>query len=220
MSESPTLSTVSTALELAREHLRLTAHVSLQIIQMLNLQDLEVAEFMERLERQRQDLEIAKTATADAQPDELERVARQQFKLEATKQALKTFDNSANILAGSILQIVQQGMSRVHGSIKTYPNKGRNIAGVSLCDLVWQGRNQAMHYETTATRADWSAVFSMLDIVQPGTFSLLPPYESRAKAIFGLLGWHSYSVYEEDLKFLLLGRQDSEESPPTINAAN
>lgn len=168
MNESLDLSTVFTALEiqseLAGEHVRLTGHVSLQVIQMLNLQDLEVAQFLARLERQCQDLEIAKIATANAQPDEVKRVARQQAKLEATKQALRTFENSANILAGSILQIVQQGMSSVHGSIKAYPNKGRNISGVSLCDLVWQGRNQAMHYETTATRADWRTVFSTLNV--------------------------------------------------------
>lgn len=218
MSQSPT--TLEVQKEIAREHLVLTGHVSLQIIQMLNFQGLEVAEFMERLERQRQDLAIAETVTTSAQPDELARVARQQLKLEATRQALRTFDNSANILAGSILQIVQQGMSRVHGSIRTYPNKGRNVAGVSLCDLVWQGRNQAMHYETTATRADWSVVFSVLDAIQPDTFSLTPPYESRAKAIFDLLGWQSYSVYEEDLKSLLLGCQCDEESSPTANAAS
>lgn len=221
MIEPPTPSTASldpaTQDEHAREYLRLTADVSLQIIQMLNLQDQEVEHFKGRLDRQHRDFIIAKIVTADDRPDEQERVDRQQLKLEATQQALKTFDNSANILAGSILQIVQQGMSGVHGSIKKYPNKGRKIAGVNLCDLVWQGRNQAMHYETTATRADWKNVFLILGIAYPGTFSLTPPYKSYAKAIFDLLGWQSYSVYEEDLQTLLLGTQNSKEPNPKAN---
>lgn len=45
MSQSPT--TLEVQKEIAREHLVLTAHVSLQIIQTLNFQGLEVAEFME-----------------------------------------------------------------------------------------------------------------------------------------------------------------------------
>lgn len=199
--------------ELVQDYSVLTGHVSLQVIQMLNLQDLETSQFIERLERQHQDLVVAKAASVDAQPDELLRVARQQYKLEATKKAIMTFESSASILAGSILQIVQQGMSRVHSSIWTYPHKGRTIHGVSLCDLVWQGRNQAMHYETTAKRADWSAVFANLNVAMPSAFSIAPPYVSRAKSIFDLLGWGSYSVYERDVKSLLLGCRDSEEQP-------
>ncbi|QVK31847.1 hypothetical protein [Pseudomonas syringae] len=130
MSQSQT--TLEVKKEIAREHLILTGHVSLQIIQTLNFQGLEVAEFMERLERQRQDLAISEMVTTSARPDELASVARQQLKLEATRQALRTFHNSVNILAGSILRVVLQGMSRLNGSIRTYPNKGRNVAGGSL----------------------------------------------------------------------------------------
>ena len=99
-------------------------------------------------------------------------------------------------------------MSFVHSKIQTYPHLGRKVAGVDMRDLVWQGRNQAMHYETTAKRADWRGVFGILDTAKPGRFSLEPPYESRAKDIFELLGWQSHAIYEADIRTLLLGNQD------------
>lgn len=224
MCEKPSISTVNSVLELqmerTRDYIKLTDEVSLRLIQMLNLQDLEITSFIERLERQRQDLEIAEIVSADAQPEELERVSRQRLKLDATTQALRTFENSANILAGSVIQIAQQGMSIVHGSIKTYPYTGRKVAGSNMRDLVWQGRNQAMHYETTATRADWKAVFAILDKANPGGFSLRPPYKSHAKAIFDLLGWQSHAVYVADMHALLLGSQASKESDSAASCAS
>lgn len=181
------------------DYLKLTRDVSRELIQMLALQDEEIRRFEERLERQCQDLKIAERATTDGLPDELERVERQRSKLEATKQALRTFESSANILAGSIFQIAKQGMSIAGKKAKGYSNKGRIIAGVNVRDIVWQGRNQAMHYETTEKEASWRDVFLKLDLAKPGAYSMKPPYESRAKAIFDLLGWQSHAVYEADM---------------------
>jgi hypothetical protein len=196
----------------ANDYLNNTSWVALGLIQMLSDNDLRIDEFVERLDRQCQDLALAERVTIGGRPEEIERVARQKGKVEATEQALRAFNYSANILAGSILQIAQQGMSFVHSKIQTYPHLGRKVAGVDMRDLVWQGRNQAMHYETTAKRADWRDVFGILDKAKPGRFSLEPPYESRAKDIFELLGWQSHAVYEADMRTLLLGNQDSGKS--------
>lgn len=89
MSQSPT--TLEVQKKIAREHLVLTGHVSLQILQLLNFQGLESRSLWSVWERQRQALAIAETVTTSAQPGELAKVALQQHKLEATKQALRTF---------------------------------------------------------------------------------------------------------------------------------
>ncbi len=186
-------------------YLKRTSKVSREIIQMLALQDVEMEQFKERLERQHRDLEIAERVTIEGLPDEVERVVRQRTKLEATKEALKTYESSANILAGSVFQIAKQGMSIAGKKVKGYSNKGRFIAGIRVRDIVWQGRNQAMHYEATATEASWRDVFVKLDLANPGAFCMKPPYESRAKAIFDLLGWQHHAIYEADMHSLLLG---------------
>jgi hypothetical protein len=53
---------------------------------------------------------------------------------------------SRNSIASALLQIAKQGLSTVHGGLTSVPN-GRDINGVDLKDVVWQGRNQAMHWE-------------------------------------------------------------------------
>lgn len=217
-------STLDSALDVQKQrsmdYLKRTCKLSGELIQMLALQDVKMGQFKERLERQRRDLEIAERVTTDGLPDEVERVARQRTKLEATKQALKTFESSANILAGSVFQIAKQGMSIAGKKVKGYSNKGRVIAGICVRDIVWQGRNQAMHYEATATEASWRDVFLKLDLANPGAFSVKPPYESRAKAIFDLLGWQSHAIYEADMHSLLLGTRVGKKRAPAASAAS
>ncbi|RML83495.1 hypothetical protein ALQ89_200043 [Pseudomonas amygdali pv. tabaci] len=204
----------------ANDYLKNTSWVALGLIHMLSDNDLRIDEFVERLDRQRQDLALAERVTIDGQPEEIERVRRQKEKLEGTEQALKAFNYTANILAGSLLQIAKQGMSIACGRIKGYPNKGRDIQGVSLCDLVWQGRNQAMHYETTDGANTWTGVFSTLAVTNPSVFLQSPPYESCAKAISDMLGWQRHAVYESDMRTLLLGSQGREKSETLANVVS
>ncbi|GLO25636.1 hypothetical protein [Pseudomonas putida] len=188
----------------AMDQLRLTRHVSLELIKQIHSIDLQIAEYSDRLDRQQQDLDIALRATANA-PEERARVGRQESKLEATQRALETFDQTANVLAGALFQLVKQAMSIVHGSNKNYPNKGRAIHNLDLCDLVWQARNQAMHFEATKPDSNWANEFYALNAIYPGKFSMSPPHVSRAKAIFDLLGWQDYKTYGADVMSLLIG---------------
>lgn len=49
-------------------------------------------------------------------------------------------------ICGAILQISKQGISVVHGSKASAP-EGRAIGAVNLRDIIWEARNQAIHYE-------------------------------------------------------------------------
>ena len=74
----------------ANDYLNNTSWVALGLIQMLADNDLRIDEFMERLDRQRQDLALAERVTIGGRQEEIERVARQKGKVEATEQALRT----------------------------------------------------------------------------------------------------------------------------------
>lgn len=204
MTNEMTLPTHSSKVELAKSYILATSQVSLTLIQALNLQKLDTQKLIKQLSEQKQALELGELAASELTVDERTRLERMQSKLESTRRAIMVSENSQNILAGAVLQIAQQGMSSVHGRIKNYPNKGRDVYGAPLCDLVWQDRNQAMHYETTATKADWEDVFKIIGKSFPGQFDLTPPYKSHAKDIIDLLGWSRYSIYEVDVKSLLL----------------
>lgn len=194
----------STHLELANDYISITSRVTLHLIQALNLQSLETQELIERLSTQMKDVDTIELVASELSEEERRRSERTRTKLESTKIAIAISKNTQNILASTILQVAQQGMSTIHGGIGNYPNKGRSVYGVNLCELVWQGRNQAMHYETTARRADWKHVFKSLNSSFPGRFDLTPPFESRAKDIIDILGWDKHSVYEADLRSLLI----------------
>lgn len=106
-------------------------------------------------------------------------------------------------IAGSILQIVKQGISIVHGSLVAAPD-GRKIGTASLKDVVWQARNQAIHYEEGKFRKDVTDLFAILEREQGAEFSLAKyPNQSRAKQVITLLGWTDYAAYVSDMQSLL-----------------
>ena len=53
---------------------------------------------------------------------------------------------SVGALAGSLLQYARQGISICHGEFAACPN-GRTIGSQFLKDVIWEGRNQAIHWE-------------------------------------------------------------------------
>lgn len=49
-------------------------------------------------------------------------------------------------ICGAILQIAKQGISVAHGGLSSAPT-GRMIGSAAVRDIIWQGRNQSLHYE-------------------------------------------------------------------------
>lgn len=128
---------------------------------------------------------------------------RQKAKLAATERAMKVYDLSINIIAGAILQIGKQAISIRHGANRTdCALEGRSISGWCVRDLIWLGRNQAMHYEDTQPGSTWVKLFTSLNKLHPDVFTIAHPYESRAMAILDLLGWVRYEQYESDMRDL------------------
>lgn len=105
-------------------------------------------------------------------------------------------------ICGALLQVAKQGISFVHGSKSTAP-VGRAVGTSHLRDVIWAGRNQAIHYEDGVFNHSVTSVFSQLEVSFGTGFSLAAhPKLSRAAQIVKLLGWTEYKQYESDMRSL------------------
>lgn len=126
-----------------------------------------------------------------------------QTRLASLQVSLGTHQQAIQAIAGSILQIAKQGISIVYGGLEAAP-EGRKIGTVSLKEVIWQSRNQAMHYEEGKNKKYVTDLFATLEQEQGAQFSLTShPNQSRAKQILTLLGWTSYESYMNDMRSLL-----------------
>ncbi|MFG6468395.1 hypothetical protein [Roseateles sp. BYS87W] len=106
-------------------------------------------------------------------------------------------------VAGAVLQIAKQGISLVHGGLNAAPT-GRTIGSLCIRDIIWQGRNQSMHYEEGNFKKALTDLFATLESEQGTHFSLAAhPQQNRAKQIVELLGWEDYATYARDMQTLL-----------------
>lgn len=68
-------------------------------------------------------------------------------KIALTEKSLVAKDFSVRSLSGALLQIAKQGISIKHQTLSSCPN-GREIkAGLNLKDVIWNSRNQSLHFE-------------------------------------------------------------------------
>ena len=143
---------------------------------------------------------MAAFARAAKAHEEAEKLNQEVSELEAI---VGTHQQAIQAIAGAILQIAKQGISIVHGGVKAAP-AGRTIGGARLSDIVWQGRNQAMHFEEGNFSKHVVNLFAILEKEQGEQFSLKKHgKQSMAKQVLHLLGWVEYAAYEQDMKSLL-----------------
>lgn len=129
----------------------------------------------------------------------------QQLKTEvaALQASVGTHQHSVQAIAGAILQIAKQGISLVHSGFAAAPS-GRSVGSLSLRDVIWQARNQSMHYEEGTYKPAVTSLFSTLEKEHGHRFSLSAhPKQNRAKQVIDLLGWKNYRSYLLDMQALL-----------------
>jgi hypothetical protein len=105
---------------------------------------------------------------------------------------------SAAALASALLQIAKQGISSVHRG--PMPPTGRPIGTQSLSVVIWEARNQAMHWEDLRRREARDCFDALARDVNP-KFS---GYEERSLAfdVVELLDWRTVDRFTEDLSSL------------------
>lgn len=112
--------------------------------------------------------------------------------------AARAFSRSS--MAASLLQYAKQGISITQPSLDACPD-GRLIGTQGLKHVIWQGRNQSLHWEDGKPHRAVRACFDLLTTQADQQFAL---YETQNLAfeIVALLGWVSYEAFETDLRSL------------------
>ncbi|WP_135554643.1 hypothetical protein [Paenibacillus cymbidii] len=108
--------------------------------------------------------------------------------------SIESKKESLNALAGAILQIAKQGISIAYGKLNSCPN-GRSIKGEFLKNIIWQARNQSLHYEEGKFNKDVQECFKSLGITLSN--------KNLAMDIIYLLEWDNYETYKSDMQSLL-----------------
>lgn len=108
---------------------------------------------------------------------------------------------SVTALAGSLLQIARQGISAQYGKTKTGCPLGREIYGIPLHEIIWQGRNQALHWEEGKFHAPVNYCFEHLAIHANSVFK---DFQERSMAleIIDLLKWATPDDFFRDMRLL------------------
>ncbi|MBN3526419.1 hypothetical protein [Paenibacillus apiarius] len=102
---------------------------------------------------------------------------------------------SISSLSGSLLQIAKQGISFVHHGLVNCKD-GRQIRNDVLKNVIWQGRNQSIHFEEGNYKKPLRDCFNNLGYTTV-------PLRNLGKEIIDILGWTSYQKYENDMNSLL-----------------
>lgn len=117
--------------------------------------------------------------------------------------AVGAHQQATQAIAGGVLQIAKQGISLVHGRKSDAP-EGRKIGSLPVRDIIWEARNQALHFEEGGYKRPVAEVFRTLEREQASEFSLAAHgSQSRAKQALRLLGWATFADYARDMDNLL-----------------
>jgi hypothetical protein len=120
--------------------------------------------------------------------------------LESVEQRTAAHAFSVAALAGALLQHGKQGISIVHGGLAGAPN-GRMIGSQPLKEVIWQGRNQGLHWEEQSFHSPVEGCFHVLAADIDPKFA---DYTTRNMAfdIVELLGWRDFNSFAADLRLL------------------
>lgn len=116
---------------------------------------------------------------------------------------------SINALSTAVLQIARQGLSIAYsperGKTLSSSPQVRCIHGIPVQEIIWDGRNHAIHYEESPNHnQNTKALFEKLEKYYGSRFSLKKnPHKSLAGDLIDLLGWNNYGLYLQDLEKLL-----------------
>lgn len=128
-------------------------------------------------------------------------IPKKQNELKEIKEELKNKNESINALSTAILQIAKQGISIVHGNLSKCP-EGRKLGTETIKNIIWQSRNQSIHYEEIIHNTNVLDCFIKLKDEHGDKFDITNK-TNKAKDIIDLLGWNCYKNYSNDMNNLL-----------------
>lgn len=107
---------------------------------------------------------------------------------------------STDAQCGNILQYAKQGISLVHRGLNLCPD-GRHIGSLHVKNVIWQSRNQAIHWDEGRFTQPVRDVFEALARDLDPKFN---SYTSKNMAfeVVNLLGWRGFPEFERDMRSL------------------
>lgn len=110
--------------------------------------------------------------------------------------AVREFSVSA--LCGNLLQYAKQGISIQYGKNRSGCPDGRVVGGLPLHEIIWQARNQALHWEDGAFSQKVTDCFEALAASVDPTFADYTK-RSMAREVVTLVGWDSVDAFFRDM---------------------
>ncbi|MBW4541598.1 MAG: hypothetical protein KME43_20995 [Myxacorys chilensis ATA2-1-KO14] len=135
-----------------------------------------------------------------------EELADLQKQIMALQSSIDAKSVSIDALCVAILQIAKQGISTVHSNLSKCPDGriiGTGTDAEKLKNVIWQARNQSVHYEEGNFSSAVTTCFAKLEASCGSQFSLaLNSGKNLAHDVIQELGWKDYSKYESDIQSL------------------
>jgi len=118
--------------------------------------------------------------------------------LQRTINALAAKEISLSALAGSLLQYAKQGIALQYGRQKHGCPDGRSIGSQAVSEVIWQARNQSIHWEDGAFKDPVENCFTRLAAEIHPEFG---DFRDRNMAydVVSYLGWRTFADFEADL---------------------
>jgi hypothetical protein len=113
------------------------------------------------------------------------------------RERLAAIHDSLGALSGALLQFAKKGISLCHNGLGACPN-GRAFGNQFLKDVVWQGRNQSLHWEAKTFHPAVQQCFQeLLAEVDP----IFADYTKRnmANEVVNLLSWKDLATFKVDM---------------------
>lgn len=121
--------------------------------------------------------------------------------LNVKMQTYLTHEFAINSLSGALLQFAKQGISIIHSGLTQCPDS-RFIGSQSLKNIIWQARNQAIHFE------EGNFKHPVIDCFDKLTNEIDPKFNrfrtsNMAFEIVELLNWKSFQDFKNDMLLLV-----------------
>jgi len=115
-------------------------------------------------------------------------------------QRAETHSFAVAAMAGTLLQFGKQGLSIVHNGLAASP-PGRRMGSQALKDVIWQGRNQGLHWEAGRFTQPVEDCFTALASDYDRKFA---EFRARNMAfdVVELLEWRNFEDFASDLRGL------------------
>jgi hypothetical protein len=105
-------------------------------------------------------------------------------------------------LSGSLLQYAKQGLTLRYGNKRDGCPVGRELVQLPLHEIIWQGRNQALHWEVGEPHTPVVHCFEHLAANANPVFAEYK-FRSMAYEIVSLLGWKTVDDFNSDMHLYL-----------------